>query len=286
MEKATVVVDSQILNNLQSCAYKTLLRQESQLERIGVASETLETGTLMHLFLEKYNVARFDKVPRTEAVDYALNNVPFSALDNYKALDARDYEIIKEKFIDYTNHDEKHKRWIISSLPEKKHIRVLFEDDAIRIVYVALIDVEINLNGVPTPVDYKTEKRKSDPDKKSNQFIGYCWIRDVNHMIVAKIGLQKSLPPSEKYRTYNITYTNEEIAEWKREVIYSCRQLLGYYATEYWPKNRTSCFKFNRMCAFAPICEAPPSQRNRVIATQYQEGKKWNPLEDQGGEER
>ena len=283
MSKQNIVIDSTILNNLQSCAYKTLLRQESNLEKIGPGSETLENGILMHKFQEMYNFARFNELPHTECVAYALDNVTPVVLEGqgYKELDIRDFEIIREKFIDYTKNDPKHREWIITSKPEERVVKVLFEDEFIKIIWVSLIDVQIRArDGSTIPVDYKTEKRRSDPDKKSNQFIGYCWAKDVNHMLVAKIGLQKSLPPNEKYRVYPISYTNEEINEWKKEVVHSCRQLLGYYVTEFWPLNRTSCFKYNRMCTFSQICEATPSDRQRIIETYYTEGRKWNPLED------
>ena len=212
MSKQVIVLDSTILNNLQSCAYKTLLRQESNLERIGPGSSTLETGTLMHKFQEKYNLARFNRLPRTECVTYALDNVTPEILESqgYKELDIRDFEIIREKFIDYTKNDPKHREWIVANKPEEKVVKVLFEDEFIKVVWVSLIDVQIKArDGSVIPVDYKTEKRRSDPDKKSNQFIGYCWAKGVNHMLVAKIGLQKSLPPEEKYRIYPIDYTNE-----------------------------------------------------------------------------
>ena len=235
----------------------------------------------MHDFQEKYNFARFKGTPRVEAADYALTTVTPQVLENYKELNVVDFEIIKEKFIDYTKNDLKHREWIIASEPEKVYSKLLFEDENMRVVYVSKIDIAIEdrLHG-KIPVDYKTESRRSDPDPKSHQFIGYCWNFGVNHMLVAKIGLQKTLPPAEKYRIYPLSYTDEQINEWKREVVYYAGLLASYYATEYWPRNKTSCFKFNRMCSFAPVCEATPSDRQRIISIYYEETKPWNPLED------
>ena len=280
-DKLNIVLDSTILNTVVSCGYKALLRHENHLERIGPGSETLEKGLLMHEFQEKYNSARFKRVPRIEAVEYASDNVTVETLENYKESDVRDYEIIREKFIDYTKNDPKHREWTITDEPEKAHSKLLYEDEDIKVIYVSKIDVKIkSKDGNSIPVDYKTESRRSDPDPKSHQFIGYCWNCDVNHMLVAKIGLQKTLPPAEKYRLYTLSYTDEQINEWKREVVYYARLLASYYITEYWPKNRTSCFKFNRMCAFAPICEATPDDRQRIISIHYNEAKPWNPLEN------
>ena len=177
----------------------------------------------------------------------------------------------------------------LHSIPEKTVARVMHEDDDLRIVYAGKIDARINTSSAEgIPLDYKTESRRAFPDKKANQFLGYCWLTDSNEIAIQKIGMQGApwtnkeglikKSSSRANHFYLLNYTDELIEDWLENTIYTAKMWITHMETGFYPQHRTSCMEYSRPCAYWRVCEDRREHEEEVLATYYQDSKPWDIL--------
>ena len=87
-------------------------------------------------------------------------------------------------------------------------------------------------------------------------------------MIVNKIGFQKTKKPIERFTRPAYIYRPEILEEWKLNVIYRVKQMIAYQEADYYPRNFTSCEKFNG-CYLQRFCTTSPGGREFLIGTEY-----------------
>lgn len=161
---------------------------------------------------------------------------------------------------------------------------IIYEDDNIRILWKAKLDLTADTNQGIYPIDHKTMKQNRNQLNLNNQFTGQCILMKTRNAIINKIGFQKTLKPEEKFIRESISYTPQRLIEWQSEILpHYAYKLLEYSETGYWPRNYTSCDGKYGQCAFAGVCSANPDMREEELKLNFKVGPEWNPtnIEDE-----
>ena len=279
--KRNVIFDATLFNSLISCARFTDLRHNRDLVPIRGHSISLEMGSMVHKILEVFNDHVIKRFPRNIAVVAGMN-----AGEEY----AKDIELMpntppedRQLVLDtMTQYFEfwKNDSWIPLA-SETVRGRVLYEDDEIRIVWKAKLDVLCDTNEGIFPVDHKTMRQRRESASLNNQFIGQCLVCETRKMWVNKIGFQTSLKPNEKFMRVPIIYSAGRLLEWQSEILpYWAKIMIMYEEGNYWPPNFTHCDSKFGFCVFKPICEANPEMREEELRIAFVKGDKWDPANE------
>lgn len=291
MSQRIISVDSQIVNSIQSCARKTYYSHELNLQTIEKA-EPLERGDLLHKMLEVYygikgKCARVD----SELWQVVIEAIPDAHPDNFvgdpvqiaidigqffaskMTLPLEEVEEIIYQFREYCNYyaNDPWKPLAVEEVGSK----MIYEDEEIKIVYNFKIDLIGEQGKIIAPFDHKSSKRRGDPSSLSNQFIGYAFGIDSSHVVVNKIGFQKTLKPAERFQRIILTIDESRKKEWLENTIWWCKMLDFHKQANNWPMNLTSCDKYSG-CVFANLCESSPEARDWKIERDYKVGEKWD----------
>lgn len=141
---------------------------------------------------------------------------------------------------------------------------ILYEDDFVRVILSGKIDLRVNIPPIPgqseyknLPFDHKSYQRSFPVDRSSNQFITYAIATGSNYLMYNGIGLQKTLPPPEKFRRIPLSYDPLYLEQWKEDTI---KEILTFFLpamiNDHFPVNFNSCRKFGKLCEFHRICDA------------------------------
>lgn len=154
---------------------------------------------------------------------------------------------------------------------------VLYEDDEIRIMWKAKLDLTVDTNQGIYSVDHKTMKQRRDTLSLNNQFIGQCILMKTRVAYVNKIGWQTSLKPEKKFLRVGVNYSADRLMEWQSEILpYWAYQLLQYNETGYWTPNFTHCEGKYGNCIFKEVCESDRNLREDVLKNSFIVGPKWD----------
>lgn len=274
-EKLNFILDSQLLDAVQTCSVKFLNDFTLHLRPLQ-PSRKMDMGSLMHDLYKVYNsklmVGEDHEAAQSAACD------AFHELEQDYELDSVDTHTVKAAFIEHSNYKRDPRRHILSvETPETK---LLYEDEVLRIAYVTKIDVHEEGQNYRAPKDYKTEHRRNDPSKLRNQFVGYAWATGDKRIIVSKIGFQKSLKPDEKFRDYVFTYDDSELNEWLEETVEWARHMIELVqGTRKAIKARTQCDNFGG-CKYKGVCGIAPEGRIYALKANFREGKPWSPFNE------
>jgi hypothetical protein len=281
----TIALDSQILNTLQSCARK-LKFEFIDNWRPTEKAEALEKGDLIHKMFAHYYRGKMagrtkDDVSHAVLIAAAIAEARQEAIPMSlsAATVEEDIRQFKENVLYWQNDG-----WNILEI-EQPFSKTLFERadtperEGIRIIYEGIIDAVVEH---PSPygkyiVDHKTASRRAEPNKLSNQFMGYCWALGMNQVIINRIGFQKTLSASERFQRLHIQYDKEIIREWVQQAVYWAHVLAGYIDQGYFPPNFTSCDKYAG-CIFQQVCKSVPGVRDFKLQSFYYQGETWSPL--------
>lgn len=179
-----------------------------------------------------------------------------------------------EQYFDFYKNDH----WIPLEVEIVKQ-KLLYQDDEIRILWKAKLDLVSDTNNGIFPVDHKTMQQNRPTVSLNNQFIGQCIITNTRTVIINKIGFQKSLKPEEKFIRASISYSPDRLLEWQSTILpYWAKTLLMYEESGYFPPRLTNCKNEYGFCAFYKVCEADPDMREEVLKQNFVVGPKWDPI--------
>lgn len=273
-EKRFVSVDSQWMNNMQSCMRKLKYQLIDNL-RPSTNPEPLDRGDIIHAFMDSYYKGRMKKEGNhNDLVVKATEDARIRATE----LDLGTEEVeesIKAAIGSVNLHSSD--GWIIHVV-EEPFSKILYDSDDLQIISTGVIDLIVEvprLEGLVI-VDHKSSKRASTPLSLSNQFMNYCTCTGTRMAVVNQIGLQKTVPAEQKFRRIPLNYSQANLDEWKENIIFWIKFALQCIDRNYYPMNLTSCDKYGQ-CIFTPICNAQPEVREWKAAALFVKGKPWDP---------
>ena len=310
--KKNVIVDATILTTLMGCPRQADLRFNHNLESINGRSNSLETGLIIHVFLEYFYRSLSRGIGRKEAIGFAfaaaetyISGCRFCAgfiptqeqpkpvcghkVDEFPGLrntpkEDQGYLIgwqrcldTCQEYVDFWRNDH----WVTLDV-ERVIAEVLYEDDEVRIMWKAKIDWLVDTNQGIYSTDHKSMKQRRNNISLNNQFIGQCLVTKQRGMFVNKIGFQKTLEAKEKFTRAMVNYSAARLMEWQSEILpYYAKLLLMYAETGYFPPNFNQCEGKYGLCGFKDVCEADPSMRESELKRLFVVGKEWNPTNDE-----
>jgi hypothetical protein len=271
LPKKNVILDATVLSTLMSCARLTDFRHNHDLVSIDGKSSSLEMGSLVHAILETYFKTR------NQSEGFSAGRVYVN--EEMRNTSQEDIELVfttMEQYFDYYKNDH----WIPIDVEFVKQ-EVLYEDDEVRILWKAKLDLTVDTNNGIYPVDHKTMKQRRDSLSLNNQFIGQCITMKTRGIIINKIGFQKSLKPSEKFTRPIISYSLDRLTEWSQIILpFWAKQLLAYNEIGFWPPNFTHCENKYGFCPFKSVCEADSGMREEEIRLRFVKGEPWDVTND------
>jgi hypothetical protein len=305
--KKNIILDATLLTSIMTCGRFTDLRQNHSFVQITGKSNSLECGSIVHKALEVF----YDSMSKGFKRDLAISNgmaaaelyikgcqfctdfIPSDELDKPKCgHPPNEYPGVKNTPPDSEGYQTGW-RWVLQTLieyfdfykndywvPLETEVvkrKILFEDDEIRILWKAKLDLIADTNQGIYPIDHKTMKQRRDSLSLNNQFTGQCLVMGVNRVIINKIGFQKSLKPAEKFTRDVMSYSNDRLMEWQSEILpFWAYQLISYSEADHWPPNFTNCENKYGLCIFTKVCEAERSQREEELKKNFIVGPKWD----------
>jgi len=253
MPKLNIIIDMSQYDMFLLCPYRFRNRYKLNLTA-PTKNASLDMGSLIHIGNETYYESLKSGAKYEYAVEAALMKIK-EAFVLESNLDSEESSLLletAEQYFDYW-------RVVDQSFEilgvEEPFLKLLFEDDDARIYLAGKIDLRVRDNIYSNlPLDHKTFSRSGPVNEMSNQFKNYCWAVDSNHLLVNKIGLQKSLEPEKKFIRTPVSYDHLIIESWKNNVIANIMYYLQCEAANAWPTNETSCDKYNRRCEYYEVC--------------------------------
>lgn len=309
--KKNVILDATVLSTLMNCARLADLRFNHNLLSINGKSNSLECGSVVHKFMEVMYGCQINGMKREQAVQHGFaaaemyihgckfctNFEPTPELlkpeCGHKVNDfpgvkntpreSEGYKIgwqwVLETCDQYQQH-YKSDHWVPLEVEVVKG-EILYEDDEVRVLWKAKLDLVSDTNQGIYPIDHKTMKQRRNTTSLNNQFIGQCLLQKTRGMFVNKIGFQTSLKPEEKFQRAMVNYTPARFIEWQSEILpYYAKALLMYAEMGYFPPNFTHCEGKFGNCAFIDVCQADPGMREEEIKLHFFVGPEWNPTNE------
>lgn len=287
-EQQVISFDATILNEIQLCARRAKL---GHIDRIGTVetAEALERGDLLHKCLELYYsgiasvsldsetwrqlpILPEDTSDRVQLIRFITGTAaPFFAAKMTLPIDEVEETIFQ--FHEYTKFYE-NDGWR-PLVVEEVGSKLLYEDESLKVIYNFKIDLIAEKGNLVIPFDHKSSKRRTTTLDLSNQFMGYAWGLGMQHVIVNKIGFQKTLKPVERFTRETMTYGRPRLEEWRLNTIFWAKQYAQYMKDGYFPMNFTSCDKYSG-CPLRRICESDESGREWIIERDFKIKEPWD----------
>ncbi len=312
-----IILDSQVMTTLMSCPRLEDLRFNHNLVSLTGKSNSLECGQIFHVYAEYYYKAIIHGLSKTQAHGYGMTAAQLYVTG---CMDCTGFVATPEQPKPKCGHkpdefpgvkntpkdsegykigwsfalqtcEEYHAYWLPKDhwVPLEVEVvkgKVLYQDDEIRVLWKAKLDLVCDSNQGIYTVDHKTMKQRREISNLNNQFSGQCLIQDTRSIWLNKVGFQKSLKPEERFTREPINYTAERLYEWQSQTLpYYAKLLMMYAETGHFPPNYTNCDGKFGPCVFKKhVCEANPSMREEEIKLHFKVGPKWNPTNDDDGD--
>lgn len=285
--KKNVIFDATVLTALMNCETYLNYRHNMNLIPIAGKGNPLDAGSLVHLILQEYNRALIAGTKRQDAIligmeagqkFYTTESTSIPE-ENIKAKNGH-IEKVGYNYI-VSTMEEYFERWKNSHWTpieaERVVGHVIYEDDEMRILYKAKIDLMVDTyqDGI-CPVDYKTMKQRRDATSLNNQFRGQAILTKARTVYIEKIGWQASLKPEEKFTRQPISFSAAILAEQINTIVYYAKTLIALQESQYYPQRFTFCDKFSG-CLFREVCKSDPQNRQAVLNQHFIAGEQWDP---------
>jgi len=317
--KKNVIMDSQILSTLMGCPRLADFRFNHNFVSIAGKSNSLECGSIVHTFMEFYYRAIINRINKKEAFGYGMTAAElyikgckgcaqFVPTPDFPKPPCghKPFEFPgvtqTPREPDMTNPREKYKtgwQWVLDTIDQYNNTvlrndhwvplevevvkgEILYEDDEVRVLWKAKLDLVADTNQGIYPVDHKTMKQNRNTISLNNQFTGQCILMKTRGVYINKIGFQKTLKPEEKFIRTIVSYSAPRLLEWQSEILpFYAKLLLMYAEAGHFPPNYDHCEGKYGNCAFLNVCDANPDMREEEIKKRFIIGPEWNPTNDE-----
>jgi hypothetical protein len=270
-----LILDSQILSTAMSCARLTDFKFNHHFTSLGGKSESLEMGSIVHTVLEYYHKAIIEHKPRIDAIQIGINAGLEYIKTEVNNTEPKQTAWAIETCIQYFEH-YKNDFWVPLEAEVTKG-KVLYEDNDIRVLWKAKLDLIVDTNQGIFPLDTKTMKQRRDSLSLNNQFIGQCLVTGTRGVFINKIGFQTTLKPAEKFTRVLISYSADRLMEWQSQILpYWCKEIIKWNEDGYFPPNFTHCENKYGICPFKEVCEVDTGMREDVLKASFVVGEPWD----------
>jgi len=153
----------------------------------------------------------------------------------------------------------------------------IFEDEDIKVFISGQPDLIFKYTGTNNiaVMDHKRMAREFPYSPLRNQFLLYATAMKTDTVIVNKVGFQKTKAAKDRFVRTPFVYSQEILDEWREDAVNRAREMVIYEKVNHYPRNRTSCEKFNG-CYLQRYCSTKPRAREFLIGTEYVIGTKWD----------
>lgn len=309
--RKNIILDSQVLTAVMGCPRQCDFRFNHNFISLSGKSNSLECGSITHKFCEVYYGSQIKGMGREQAVEFGLTAAELYIqgcqdctgfistpelkkpkcghhVNEYPGVqntpkDSADYKTGWQFVLDTC--DEYARFWASDHwVPLEVEIvkgEVLYEDDEVRVLWKAKLDLTCDTNQGIFPVDHKTMKQRRDTISLNNQFMGQCILMRTRNVFINKIGFQKTLKPAEKFLRAPISYSAARLFEWQSETLpFYAKQLLMYAESGHFPPNFTQCEGKYGNCNFVEVCQSDPGMREEELKLHFTVGPQWNPTNE------
>jgi hypothetical protein len=271
-----IVLDASMLDTIQTCEWKFNQRYNENRTALRKA-HPLDRGECLHIGEEIYWNSLKNGIAWETAVNSGLMHIRIALTKS--DMTSEQGERVLEVF------EENHTFWKTEDLGmqilevEKPFAYVLWQNETYRLIMIGKIDLIVSDNKDPIKIiDHKGYDRDFPIKRWQNQGCNYCNALSVHYIWFNRIGFQTSLKLRDKHRRIPVTYDSVYLAQWRDEVI---RWALRYYedaTNNDWPRNPTSCDKFNRLCEYYEVCDTS-GEENRIykLKNNFNIAEKWDP---------
>lgn len=324
--KKNVILDATLLSSLMACPRLTDFRFNLNFTSVDGKSNSLECGSIVHVYMEYFNKALIAGMKRDDAFGFGITAaelyikgcpnctdfVPHNVYDDDipKLLKKpkcghkiNEFPGVKNtpQEPDRNNPRDRYKMgwsWVLDTcdqyhrfwrndhwIPLEAEVvkgEILYEDDEVRVLWKAKLDLIADTNQGIYPIDHKTMKQNREGTTMNNQFIGQCHMMKTRGMFINKIGFQATLKPEERFTRKMMNYSESRLLEWQSSILpYYAKLLMMYSETGYFPPNLTHCESKYGNCAFVKVCEADTTMREETIKQLFIVGPDWNPTNEE-----
>ncbi len=310
--KKNLILDATILTALMACPRRMDFTFNRNFHAIEGKSNSLECGSIFHKFAEVYYGSIINGIKREQSVGFGLaaaelyvqgckgcmdftptKEIPkppcghkpheYPGVKNTPK-DSAEYKVGWQYVLDTCDEYARYyanDSWVPLEVEVVKG-EVLYEDDEIRILWKAKLDLVMDTNQGIFPVDSKTMKQRRDTLSLNNQFIGQCIIMRTRNIFINKVGWQKTLKPAEKFLRPTISYSAARLLEWQSETLpFHAKELLMYAEMGHFPPRFPNCEGKYGNCPFVKVCESDPGMREEELKLHFVVGPTWNPTNEE-----
>jgi len=237
----------------------------------------LDRGTLVHVGAEFYYEGIRQGMQYQDCVNTALMKIKEASVIS-SDLEPEQVNRVIEVMEEYFDHWRFQDQTFQIIEVEKSFLKLLYEDDEVRIHLAGKIDLLISDNRYTNkPMDHKSRDKRHPVPRLSNQFRCYCWATESNYLEINYIGFQTSLKAEEKFIRTPFTVDPFKIEQWKSNVVHNIFKYLECEATGIWPMNETSCDKYFRECEFMDVCDSSGEEAKLYkLASNYIDIEPWD----------
>lgn len=274
-QKRTVAIDSQILDNMESCYYKWYL-YNLQNWRPKHKAKAFDKGWLVHEILRKYYQLQIDGADFNERLKGSMEyGYEKSAKVSLALEEITEVFNTTNEYFNFYRGD----LWIPKAVEEPFSYK-FYEDEDLIILYEGIVDLRVQTDFDENhPVDHKTTSKNDRIHDLKNQFIGYCRAWHSSRMTINRIGFQKTLPAHEKFTRHMKSYDKDLQEEWAEEVIHVVKLGIMHHDMGFFPRNFTSCDTKYGPCLFTEVCQTTSDAREWKLKVEYSKNEEgWDPL--------
>jgi hypothetical protein len=260
-----------------SCARLTDFRFNRDFQSAHGKGKALEMGQIVHTYLEHKYRNQINGFSRKESHQYGMTAAQiYSRSEEVRNSPDEDISLALDTCEQYNAF------WTNDTItPVEVEVvkdKLLYEDEEIRILWKAKLDMLADNNHGIYPYDHKTMSQRRDVVSLNNQFMGQCLVSGTRTMFVNKIGFQKTLKPTDKFTRTPVTYSFDRLVEWQSIILpYWAKQMVAYHEMNFWPPNFTHCESKFGFCQFKGICESETNIREAALQNDFVVGTKWDP---------
>ena len=273
-EKTIICFDATEYDNFEMCAFRWNAFHHLHIRPKQIESY-FEKGTLIHYLLEHYYKAK----KLNKIIDIKDEIEAIIELGRVKSLEFDlTLEDVSEHIFQFREYARFYEGENITPLYIEQPFTVeIFEDEDMKVLISGQPDLIFKYTGTNNiaVMDHKRMAREFPYSPLRNQFLLYATAMKTDTVIVNKVGFQKTKAAKDRFVRTPFIYSQEILDEWREDAINRAREMILYERNNYFPRNRTSCEKFNG-CYLQRYCSTKPRAREFLIGTEYIIGTPWD----------